>query len=82
MTKSENTNVKIYTTKTCPYCTMAKDFFKKNNIKYQEIDVSSDRQAAQEMVHKTGQMGVPVIEIGDKLIVGYNKEAIMKLLKI
>ena len=75
-------SVKIYTTKTCPYCYQTKEFFKANNVKYQEIDVSSDRKAAEEMIHKSGQMGVPVIDIDGTIIIGYNKEALKKALKI
>ena len=75
-------SVKIYTTKTCPYCHMAKEFFKENNVKYEEIDVSSDRKAAEEMIHKSGQMGVPVIDVNGNIVVGYNKDSLKKLLKI
>jgi glutaredoxin 3 len=82
MTKLEQSKVKIYSTKTCVYCKMTKDFFNKNNIKYEEIDVGADRKAAAEMIKKSGQMGVPVIEIGNQIIVGYNKESISKLLNI
>lgn len=74
--------VKIYTTPTCPYCEMAKTFFRENNIEYEEIDVSSDREAAIEMIEKSGQMGVPVIEIDDKIIVGFDVSAIKKTLKL
>lgn len=80
--KSSTSTVKIYTTKTCPYCVMAKDFFKQNNVKYTEIDVSSDKAAAMEMIKKSGQMGVPVIDINGTIIVGYDKEGIKKALKI
>ncbi|MEM5793956.1 MAG: Uxx-star family glutaredoxin-like (seleno)protein [Candidatus Aenigmatarchaeota archaeon] len=74
--------VKIYTTPTCPYCEMAKTFFRENNIEYEEIDVSSDREAAIEMIEKSGQMGVPVIEIDDKIIVGFDVNAIKKALEL
>ena len=73
--------VKIYTTNHCPYCVMAKDFFKKNNITYSEINVEEDEAAAEEMIEKSGQMGVPVIEVNGKIIVGFNKPAIEKALK-
>jgi len=72
----------IYTTPTCPYCEMAKQFFRENNIEYKEIDVSKDSEAAREMIEKSGQMGVPVIEIDDKIIVGFNKPAIKEALGI
>jgi len=73
--------VKIYTTPTCPYCEMAKQYFKSKNIDYEEVDVTSDIEAAREMIEKTGQMGVPVIEIGDTIIIGFNRAAIERALK-
>ncbi len=75
-------SVKIYTTKTCPYCHQTMEFFKANNVKYQEVDVGSDRKAAEDMIHKSGQMGVPVIDVDGTIIVGYNKEALKKALKL
>ncbi|MDI6798509.1 MAG: Uxx-star family glutaredoxin-like (seleno)protein [Candidatus Aenigmarchaeota archaeon] len=74
--------VKIYTTKYCPYCQMAKQFFKQNDIEFEEIDVSSNKEAAKEMIEKSGQMGVPVIDINGNIIVGFNLNAIKKALKI
>jgi glutaredoxin 3 len=74
--------VKIYTTSTCPYCTMAKDFLKENKIQYTEIDVGRDREKADEMIKKSGQMAVPVIEIGDEIIIGFDKKRISELLGI
>ena len=74
-------SVKIYTTPTCPYCNMAKQFFKDNKIKYEEVNVAQDRKAAEEMVLRSGQMGVPVIDIDGNIIVGFDKEAIKKLVK-
>ena len=68
--------VKIYTTTHCPYCKMAKDYFKSKNIKFQEVNVEEDQAAAEEMVEKSGQMVVPVIEIDGKIIVGFDKKAI------
>lgn len=61
---------------------MVKKFLDDNNIKYEDIDVSKDHRAAQEMISKSGQMGVPQIGIGDKIIVGFNKPALMKELGI
>ncbi len=75
-------NVKIYSTPTCPYCRMAKDFLKQNNIEFVDIDVGQDEQAAQEMVNKSGQMGVPQLEIDGQLIVGFDKSAIKRALNI
>ena len=73
--------VKIYSTTHCPYCIIAKNFFKQNNIEYEEINVEDDREAAMEMIQKSGQSGVPVIEIGTAIIVGFNKPAILKALE-
>ena len=72
--------VKVYSTKTCPWCTKVKDFLKSKNVKFENIDVGEDRKAAEEMVEKSGQMGVPVTDINGKIIVGYDKEAIEKAL--
>jgi glutaredoxin 3 len=80
--EKEKIKVKVYSTPTCPYCVMAKDFLKKNGVDFEDIDVASDRDAATYIIEKSGQMGVPVIEIGDKIIVGFNRDAISKALKI
>lgn len=72
----------IYTTNTCVFCKKAKEFFKEHNIDYKEIDVGKDVKAAKEMIDKSGQMGVPVIEVNDKIIIGFDKPALMKELKI
>ena len=74
--------VKVYSTSTCPYCNMAKDFLKENNIEFKEYDVSEDTEARNEMLEKSGQMGVPVIIIDEQVIIGFNKEAIKKALGI
>ncbi|MEM4282654.1 MAG: glutaredoxin family protein [Candidatus Woesearchaeota archaeon] len=74
--------VKIYTTPTCPYCAMAKAFFKENKIPYEEIDVASNQKALDEMVSKSGQIGVPVIEIDGKIIIGFDRPALAKALKL
>ena len=74
--------VKIYSTTQCPYCNMTKEFFKKNNIKYEEINVETDQKAAEEMIEKSGQMGVPVIEVNDEIIVGFNRPALERALKL
>ncbi len=70
--------VKIYTTPACPWCKKTKEFLKSKKIKYTEIDVSEEENAAQEMVKKSGQMGVPVLDIDGKIIVGFDPEAILK----
>ncbi len=74
--------VKIYSTPTCPYCDQAKKFLKENNIKFVDINVAADRKAAEEMVEKTGQMGVPVIDIDGRIIIGFDKGAIKRALKL
>ncbi len=73
-------NVTIYSTPTCHFCHMAKDFFKEKNVAYTEFNVAGDIEKRKEMVEKSGQMGVPVIIIGDELIVGFNKPKIAELL--
>jgi glutaredoxin-like YruB-family protein len=72
----------IYSTPTCVYCKAAKDFFDKNKVQFTEYNVASDIERRKEMVDKTGQMGVPVILIGDEAIVGFNQDAIIELLGI
>lgn len=73
-------NVTIYSTPSCHYCHMAKEFFKEKNVPYTEHDVAGDMEKRKEMVEKSGQMGVPVILIGDELIVGFDKPKIAGLL--
>lgn len=73
--------VKVYSTKTCPWCHKAKAFLKEKGIKFEDIDVATDQKAAKEMIKKSGQMGVPVIDIDGKIIVGFDQAAIEKALK-
>ena len=73
-------NIRLYSTSTCPWCQRLKEFLKEKKVKYTDIDVSADRKAAQEMISKSGQMGVPQIEIDGKTIVGFDKEAIEQAL--
>ena len=75
-------NIKIYTTPTCPWCKKTKEFLKENNIEYEEIDVSGNQEAQKEMIDKSGQMGVPVIDIGGEIIVGYDIDKLKKALKL
>ncbi len=72
----------IYSTPTCVYCKGAKDFFKANNISYTEIDVAADAVKRAEMIDKSGQMGVPVIEIGSDIVVGFDKKKLSELLGV
>jgi len=64
--------VKIYSTPTCPWCIRTKQFLKDNNVSFEDIDVSSDQKAGEEMIQKSGQMGVPVLDIEGTIIVGYD----------
>ncbi|MDD4859129.1 MAG: Uxx-star family glutaredoxin-like (seleno)protein [Dehalococcoidales bacterium] len=72
--------VKIYTTPTCGYCQMAKHFLAERGVGYEEFDVSRDRSAAEEMVRLTGQMGVPVIIVGDEMVIGFDRPRLEGLL--
>lgn len=74
--------VKVYSTPSCPYCVTLKKFLENNDVDFEEVNVAENQQALQEMKEKTGQMGVPVLEIGNKVIVGFDKEEIRKLLDI
>lgn len=72
----------IYSTPTCGYCHMAKDFFKEHNIDFTDYDVSIDDAKRQEMIDRSGQMGVPVIDIGGELTIGFDEQKLSKLLEI
>ena len=74
--------VKVYSTPTCPWCIRAKQFLKDSNIDFQNIDVSSNQQAVDELMQKSGQMGVPVLDIEGEIIVGFDKEKIKQALSI
>jgi glutaredoxin-like YruB-family protein len=73
--------VTIYTTPSCGYCKVAKEFFRTQHISFTEYNVGSDQRRAEEMVRKSGQTGVPVIEVNGKIIVGFNKPELEKALK-
>lgn len=79
---SENKKVTIYSTPTCHFCNMAKDYFKANGVDFESFDVASDSEKRAEMMQKSGQLGVPVILIEDKVIIGFNKPKIAELLGI
>ena len=74
--------ITIYTPPTCAYCKMTKAFFKEHNVTYEEKDVANDHALAEEMVKKSGQMAVPVIDIDGKILVGFDKEGLSELLNI
>jgi glutaredoxin 3 len=84
MTDNQNTNPQavIYSTPTCTYCRLAKDFFRENNVSFVEYDVAADVNKRTEMIEKSGQMGVPVIEVGENVLIGYDKETLAELLGI
>ena len=71
----------VYSTDSCPFCHMAKDFLKEKGVKFEDINVNEDQEKAKEMVEKSGQMGVPVLDIGGEIIVGFNKPKIEEALK-
>jgi glutaredoxin-like YruB-family protein len=74
--------VKVYSTQTCPWCHRVKDYLKQKKIAFEDIDVSSNRKAADEMIKKSGQMGVPVLDINGKIIIGFDKDAIDEALNL
>lgn len=65
--------VKVYSTPTCPWCKRAKKFMEDNSIPYKDVNVAEDKAAREEMIRKSGQLGVPVIEIDGEIIIGYNE---------
>ncbi len=73
-------NVQIYSTPSCVYCNLAKDFFKENNIAFLEHNVAVDLEKRKEMVEKTGQMGVPVVDIDGEITIGFDTERLSDLL--
>lgn len=75
-------NVKVYSTQTCPYCHQLKDYLKEKKVDFEDIDVGSDPAKAQEMIDKSGQMGVPVSEIDGEIIIGFDVDAINKKLNL
>lgn len=72
--------IKVYSTSTCPYCKLTKEFLTEKGIAFADIDVAEDPSAANEMVKKSGQMGVPVIDVNGTIIVGWNKAALEEAL--
>jgi len=72
----------MYSTPTCVYCNMAKEFFKKNDVEFESIDLSVNTDKIGEMIEKSGQRGVPVIDIDGEVIVGFNKDKISNILGI
>jgi len=73
--------ITVYSTPTCPWCHKVKEFLKTNQVKFEDVDVSRDVKAAQEMVKKSGQMGVPVTDFNGEIIVGFNEPRLKELIK-
>lgn len=74
--------IKVYSTPTCPFCHMAKEYLSAHGFQFEDVDVSQDINAAREMIAKSGQMGVPVIDIDGEIIIGFDKERIDEILGI
>jgi len=74
--------VKVYSTPACPYCVTLKNFLKEHNIQFEDIDVSQSELAQKEMIEKSGQYGVPVVDIDGQIIVGFDQDKIKQLLKL
>lgn len=72
--------IKVYTTNTCPWCVKVKNYLKSENIEFQELNVQDDMVAREEMIKKSNQMGVPVLDINNNIIIGFDKPAILKAL--
>lgn len=79
-TEKKQPKIRIYTTPTCPYCKMAKGYFRQKNLVYEEFDVSTNEQAAHEMIHISGQTSVPVIIIGRYVLLGFDAQTIDRIL--
>ena len=73
-------NVIVYTTPTWPWCKVVKDYLKSNDVSFTEEDVSRDEKSAMEMINKSGQRGVPVIDINGNIVVGFDQESIDRIL--
>ena len=72
--------IKVYTTDSCPWCDKVKNYLKSQNLEYTELNVQDDMEAREEMIKKSRQMGVPVLDIDDNIIIGFDKPAILKAL--
>ncbi len=75
-------NIKVYSTEFCPYCVALKDFLKEWEVSFEAIDVTENQKAQEEMIEKSGQMGVPVVDIDGEIIIGFDKEKLEQLLNI
>ena len=73
--------VKVYSTPSCPWCTVAKNYLTSKHVQFEDVDVSKNREAAMEMVQKSGQRGVPVLDINGKIVVGFDQATIDTLIR-
>lgn len=80
--ETKSHSIKIYSTSTCPYCHMLKDYLGEKGFEYEDINVAEDSKAREDMIEKSGQMGVPVADIDGEIVVGFNKEKVNQLLGI
>jgi len=76
-----NKKIKVYGVPTCPFCNRTKKFLKDKGLNFEDLDVSANHDLAKEMIKKSGQMSVPVIEIGEEIVIGFDKEKIEALLR-
>lgn len=74
--------VKVYSTPICPYCVTLKEWLKEKGIEFEDVNVAEDEKAREEMIEKSGQMGVPVVDIDGQIVVGFDREKIAKILKL
>ncbi|MBU1177010.1 glutathione S-transferase N-terminal domain-containing protein [Patescibacteria group bacterium] len=79
---AEKNKIRVFSTSTCPYCVTLKAYLDEKDFKYEDINVAEDKKAAKEMIEKSGQMGVPVVEINNEIIIGFDKQKINKILGI
>jgi glutaredoxin-like YruB-family protein len=75
-------NVKVFSTPTCPFCVMAKDWLKERKVQFTDVNVAQDAAAAKYMIEKTQQRGVPVIEIDGQFVIGFDRAKLASLLKV
>ena len=80
--KEFHPKVRIFTTVSCPYCFTLTEFLKEHNVKFEEIDVSKDEKAREEMIKKSGRLEAPILEINGQIVVGFDKKKICELLNI
>jgi glutaredoxin-like YruB-family protein len=74
--------VKVYITPTCPYCVTLKEYLKEHNIDFEEVDISQNEEARDDIIKRSGQMGTPIVEVDGNIVAGFDKEKINQLLKI